>query len=89
MSGQANDRADSCTAGATCEWTAGPWTVLTVSRYLDTVFELAKVKDAHSHRFLDTFGVSLLEKECRLKTCRCSSDTRPFGFMTRRYLEPI
>jgi integrase len=32
------------------------------SRYLDTVFALAKVKDAHSHRFRDTFAVSLLEK---------------------------
>ena len=31
------------------------------SRYLDTVFDLAKVKDAHSHRFRDTFAVSLLE----------------------------
>ena len=31
------------------------------SRYLDTVFELAKVKDAYSHRFRDTFAVSLLE----------------------------
>jgi integrase len=32
------------------------------SRYLDTVFKLANVKDAHSHRFRDTFAVSLLEK---------------------------
>lgn len=32
------------------------------SRYLDTLFELANVKDAHSHRFRDTFAVSLLEK---------------------------
>lgn len=31
------------------------------SRYFDTVFELAKVKDAHLHRFHDTFAVSLLE----------------------------
>jgi integrase/recombinase XerD len=31
------------------------------SRYLDTVFGLAKVKDAHSHRLRDTFAVSLLE----------------------------
>jgi hypothetical protein len=31
------------------------------SRYLDEVFELAKVMDAHSHRFGDTFAVSLLE----------------------------
>jgi site-specific recombinase XerD len=31
------------------------------SRYLDTVFELAEVKDAHSHRFGHTFAVSLLE----------------------------
>lgn len=30
------------------------------SRYLDTLFELAKVKNAHSHRFRDTFAVSLL-----------------------------
>ena len=32
------------------------------SRYLDTAFKLAKVKDAHSRRFRDTFAVSLLEK---------------------------
>ena len=31
------------------------------SRYLDTVFEAAKVDGAHSHRFRDTFAVSLLE----------------------------
>jgi integrase len=31
------------------------------SRYLDTVFEAAKVHGAHSHRFRDTFAVSLLE----------------------------
>jgi integrase/recombinase XerD len=32
------------------------------SRYLDNLFELANVKNAHSHRFRDTFAVSLLEK---------------------------
>ncbi len=31
------------------------------SRYLDTVFKTAKVDGAHSHRFRDTFAVSLLE----------------------------
>jgi integrase len=31
------------------------------SRYLDTVFKAAKVPGAHSHRFRDTFAVSLLE----------------------------
>jgi integrase len=30
------------------------------SRYLDTLFELANVRNAHSHRFRDTFAVSLL-----------------------------
>jgi integrase/recombinase XerD len=37
------------------------------SRYLDTVFELAKVSDGHSHRFRDTFAVSLLEKGVSLE----------------------
>ena len=31
------------------------------ARFARWVFELAKVKDAHSHRFRDTFAVSLLE----------------------------
>lgn len=30
------------------------------SRYLASIFKIAKVKDAHSHRFRDTFSVSLL-----------------------------
>ena len=30
------------------------------SRYLDTLFHLANVQHAHSHRFRDTFAVSLL-----------------------------
>lgn len=37
------------------------------SRYLDTVFALAKVKDAHSHRFRDTFAVLLLENGVSLE----------------------
>lgn len=37
------------------------------SRYLDTVFRLADVKGAHSHRFRDTFAVSLLEKGVSLE----------------------
>jgi integrase/recombinase XerD len=32
------------------------------SRYLDKLFKLAEVENAHSHRFRDTFAVSLLEK---------------------------
>ena len=32
------------------------------SRYLESVFTLAKVKQAHSHRFRHTFSVSLLQK---------------------------
>ena len=32
------------------------------SRYLGAVFQMAKVKNGHSHRFRDTFAVSLLEK---------------------------
>ena len=32
------------------------------SRYLESLFELAKVENGHSHRFRDTFAVSLLEK---------------------------
>jgi site-specific recombinase XerD len=37
------------------------------SRYLGTVFELANVKNAHSHRFRDTFAVSLLLKGVSLE----------------------
>lgn len=32
------------------------------SRYLHTLFDLADVQNGHSHRFRDTFAVSLLEK---------------------------
>jgi integrase/recombinase XerD len=38
------------------------------SRYLESVFELADVKDGHSHRFRDTFAVSLLEKGVSIET---------------------
>jgi site-specific recombinase XerD len=37
------------------------------SRYLGTVFELANVQNAHSHRFRDTFAVSLLLKGVSLE----------------------
>jgi integrase len=32
------------------------------SRYLDTIFDLADIRNGHSHRFRDTFAVALLEK---------------------------
>jgi integrase len=38
------------------------------SRYLDTLFDLAKVHGAHSHRFRDTFAVSLLLKGVSLES---------------------
>ena len=38
------------------------------SRYLDTLFELAKVEDAHSHRFRNTFAVKLLLAGVPLET---------------------
>ena len=38
------------------------------SRYLDTVFELAKVDGTHSHRFRDTFAVELLLAGTPLET---------------------
>jgi integrase/recombinase XerD len=38
------------------------------SRYLDSLFELAKVKGGHSHRFRDTFAVELLLAGTPLET---------------------
>jgi site-specific recombinase XerD len=38
------------------------------SRYLDSLFELANVREAHSHRFRDTFAVSLLLKGVSLES---------------------
>jgi integrase len=38
------------------------------SRYLDTLFELAKVENGHSHRFRDTFAVELLLAGVPLET---------------------
>lgn len=49
------------------------------SRYLDTVFTLAKVKDAHSHRFRDTFAVCCSKMACRSRTFPCCSAIRRFG----------
>jgi site-specific recombinase XerD len=37
------------------------------SRYLETLFRLARVQNAHSHRFRDTFAVGLLEKGVSLE----------------------
>lgn len=38
------------------------------SRYLDTLFDLADIQDGHSHRFRDTFAVSLLEQGVPIET---------------------
>ena len=38
------------------------------SRYLDSLFDLAKVEDGHSHRFRDTFAVELLLAGTPLET---------------------
>ena len=38
------------------------------SRYLDSLFGLAKIDDGHSHRFRDTFAVELLLKGVPLET---------------------
>lgn len=38
------------------------------SRYLDSVFTLAKIEGGHSHRFRDTFSVRLLEKGVPVET---------------------
>lgn len=45
------------------------------SRYLDSLFELANIRDGHSHRFRDTFAVELLLAGVALETCRFSWDT--------------
>jgi integrase/recombinase XerD len=37
------------------------------SRYLESLFKLAGIEDGHSHRFRDTFAVSLLEKGVSLE----------------------
>jgi integrase/recombinase XerD len=38
------------------------------SRYLDKLFELAEIDGGHSHRFRDTFAVSLLEQGVAMET---------------------
>ncbi|MCC7009922.1 MAG: tyrosine-type recombinase/integrase [Acidobacteria bacterium] len=45
------------------------------SRYLDTLFELANVGNAHSHRFRDTFAVSLLLNGSRWRMSPSSAGT--------------
>jgi integrase len=52
------------------------------SRYLDRLFELAKVRGAHSHRFRDTFAVSLL-----LKGVSLDSVSRLLGHSSIRVTE--
>jgi integrase len=57
------------------------------SRYLDAVFKLAKVDNAHSHRFRDTFAVSLLERGVSLENVAVllgHSSVR----ITERYYKP-
>lgn len=52
-------------------WTGNGKPVTAVAhwqRALQTVFELAKVNGAHSHRFRDSFAVSLLEKGVSIET---------------------
>lgn len=52
-------------------WTGNGKPVTAVAHWqkaLQTVFELAKVPGAHSHRFRDSFAVSLLEKGVSIET---------------------
>jgi integrase/recombinase XerD len=55
------------------------------SRYLDTAFELAKVEDAHSHRFRDTFAVSLLEKGVSIEHVSVLLGHSPVRITERHY----
>lgn len=55
------------------------------SRCLDTVFELAKVKDAHSHRFRDTFAVSLLENGVSIENVSVLLGHSSVRIMERHY----